>query len=96
MKALTLDQDKLTAGDLETIEEYTGVPAGTTLHKFASGTTEGLLAKEFVAVLFLAGRQADPNFTLEQAKETPFSAIEVSAPNPTRAAKAASAKRSPR
>jgi len=89
---LTLDMAKLTLGDMADWEEYTGKP----LTSLAGVDVATLSAKEMIAVVWLAGRQDNPSFTLEDAKRMPLSEIEVARPLPNRAARRASAgKRAP-
>jgi len=62
---LTLDVDELTVGDLDVIEDMTGVP-----FQEALALLEKMSTKAVIAFIFVLGRQQDPSFTVEDARAT--------------------------
>lgn len=62
--------DDLTIGDLETIEEIAGEPAGRVFSQdFSAGTLK--------ALIFVAQRRENPDFTLEDAANVRFGDIDL-------------------
>lgn len=60
---LKIDMDELTLGMIETIEEVSGQPIGWL------GKDDKPQGKMMVAVAFAIGRQSDPKYTMEQARQ---------------------------
>lgn len=71
-----LDIKKLTVGDLEDIEEICGRP----LSEIDFENPDSKLMK---AIVYITGRRDNPDFTIEDARQVPLSALEVDVANPT-------------
>lgn len=69
-KQFELNVDDLTVGDLETIEELTGLEFDEAIKGI-----EALRPKCVLAFVYCIGRQADPEFTLDDARRVKLSAI---------------------
>ena len=74
---MNLNVDDLTLGELEDIEEKTGVNVATLKQGAAPPT------KVLTALVWVMKRREDPSFTYEMARETKVTALaaEVPAPN---------------
>lgn len=73
---LTLDPDELTLGDIDTIEEMTGVPFDEALEQLGKLST-----KAMIAFVFVLGRQRDPAFTVEDAKRVKVGTLAAITPS---------------
>lgn len=74
---ITFDPQKLTIGDLETIEEITGEAYGHLNWQDPN-------AKLLMAIVYLNGKRDDPAFTLDDARSVPVISLTVAdSPNPT-------------
>lgn len=76
---ITIDLDdlteNLTMGEVELIENVTGVPIGRVLrHDGMSGTA-------VMAIALVLRRRSDPTFTLDQARALPFAEVEFASPD---------------
>jgi len=67
---LTLDVDELTVGDLDVIEDMTGVSFEEALDLLGKMNT-----KAIIAFVFVLGRQRNPDFTIEDARATKLKAL---------------------
>jgi len=75
VEKIVLDVDSLTLGELEEFEELTGL----TLDSLVAGR---LPAKAITTLVFLTTRRANPEFTLDDARQLPLSALEEALPDP--------------
>lgn len=65
---LTLDPNKITVGDIEDFEEATGSGLMEMVSKLSvDGMTE-MRGRDIKALIWIARRQDDPSFTLEQTR----------------------------
>ena len=80
--ALTFDLNKVTLGDIVDIEEVCGVAWDDILDM------DGLPTKVLLAMVWVAKRRDDPDFTLDDARQTPVAEIQKMAveSDPTEAA----------
>lgn len=75
-KEFALDVDELTVGDLETIEEMTGMEFNDALNAI-----ENLNPKCVLAFVFCVGRHENPDFSLDDARKVKLSSFqELEAP----------------
>ena len=63
---MQVDIDELTLGELEWVERYTGLPAER--WRAVMADPAACKARLLTALTFIAGRAADPSFTLEMAR----------------------------
>ena len=89
-KPLRFSVDSLTVGDLEDIEEITGlsfdeIMAMLTSGKVGENGTIGLPLKVLKALVFVIYRAGQPDFTLDDARKVKVSELEVvlAEPDPT-------------
>jgi hypothetical protein len=89
-KPLRFSVDSLTIGDLEDIEEMTGVAFDEIMGLLISGKVGengklGIPLKILKALVFIVYRSSDPGFTVEDARKVRVSELEVvlSEPDPT-------------
>ncbi len=94
-KPLRFSVDSLTVGDLEDIEEITGigiddVMAALTTGKVGANGTIGVPIKVLKALVFVVYRASDPAFTLDDARKVRVTELEVvlAEPDPTEPADA--------
>ena len=73
---ITLDVQELTIGDIEDLEELCGVA----FEKIDWKNPGGKLMK---AIVFIAGRRENPDFTIEDARNVKLGEIKVNEENPT-------------
>lgn len=100
-KPLRFSVDSLTVGDLEDIEEMSGmsfddIMGHLTSGKVGAGGKVGVPIKVLKALVFVVYRAADPAFTVEDARKVRVSELEVvlSEPDPTGPADAEQSSRS--
>lgn len=67
---IKIEVDDLTIGDLETIEEIAGEPAGRVF-------SQDFSAKVLKALIFVVKRQENPDYTLEEASQVRFGDIDL-------------------
>lgn len=91
---LTFNEDDLSFGDLEDIEDYAGQPFSG-LKVDAEGNAN-LSAKMLVALVWVTQRHDNPEFTVEDARKIRVSEIEVPSSNGVDPTPAAGAKGSTR
>ncbi len=70
-----LNMDEVTAGDIEAVEDALG---WETAQRLLSGQ---MTSKVILAAIWLAGRQADPSYTLDAARLVKLTELDVE--NPT-------------
>lgn len=84
---ITLDPNQLDFGDLEDFEEFTGQGLMETFDKIgASGDVKDLKVKTVVGLLWICGRQENPNFSLTDARRVKLTELEIDVggePDPT-------------
>lgn len=90
--ALVIDPNSLSVGDIEDIEEYVGKPISE-VFKEGPADAEGnrevqLSGKALVAVVWVLKREADPDFTIEDARKVKITdfKLETNGVDPTDAA----------
>lgn len=76
--AITIDMDDLTLTDLMDLERELGRKTGDMLSRGIAGVDAQTLA----GLVWLARRKVDPGFTIEQALNTKFNAIQQAKPSP--------------
>lgn len=69
--ALTFDLNKVTLGDIVDIEEVCGLPWDDILDM------DGLPTKVLLAMVWVAKRRDNPDFTLDDARQTPVAEIQA-------------------
>jgi hypothetical protein len=70
---IQIDPNALTLGELEELEQLAGEPISELLKGFNAGQ---YTAKALTALVYLAGRQGDPNFTIDDARNANASELE--------------------
>lgn len=84
---INLNPNDLTFGDLEDFETLTGQALMDTFDKVSDGgDLKGLSAKAVIGLLWICGRQQNPDFTLDDAKKVKLTELEVEVgeePDPT-------------
>lgn len=75
----SFDMGAVTAGDIEYIEEELGIDFVAFQDKVSTGGPPRLRGKEMVGLLYLAGRQANPEFSLADARAVKLGEIEAPA-----------------
>lgn len=81
---IVIDPMGMTLGDIAFFEEYTGEK----LEQLQDGSPS---AKALIALVYLTKRRENPTYTLEDAMETPLTALEQEGEDPTPAADAKAA-----
>lgn len=66
---ITIDFDKITLGDMETLEEACGP------HVWEEFRTNKMTAKTLVALVWIMKRQDDPGFTMDDARKLPITVL---------------------
>lgn len=75
---ITLDVNALTFGDLEDYETTTGSGLMEQFGKIGpDGDLSAIRAKDLVALIWVCGRQTDPEFTLDDARKVRIDELEV-------------------
>lgn len=78
---ITLDVNALTFGDLEDFETTTGSGLMEQFGKIGpDGDMSGMKAKDLVALIWVCGRQANPGFTLDDARKVRLDELEFEDP----------------
>lgn len=67
---ITIDFDSITVGDVETIEEICGRP-------IRQGDFVNPTGKMLLAMVYVAGRRQNPEFTLDDARAVPITEIKL-------------------
>jgi hypothetical protein len=73
---ITIDYDRITLGDMESLEEHVGPHVWEELR---GGKPS---AKTLVALVWIMRRRDDPTFTLEDARQVPVVALKEAATDP--------------
>ena len=90
-KPLRFSVDDITVGDMEDLEDITGMPFGNLLDLLAkaeSGGTMSIPIKVLKALVFIVYRQDNPEFTIDDARKVKVTELELvlEEPGPTEAA----------
>lgn len=75
---IALDPNALSFGDLEDFETATGEGLMETFGKVGEdGNLQGLKIKTMVALVWVCGRQENPDFTLDDARKVRLNDLEI-------------------
>lgn len=83
---LKFDPNAMSLADLEDFEAYTGLWIDDAFVRRPDGRNMPRSAKVLTALIWIVRRQDDPSFTIEQARATRATDIELDIANPTSAA----------
>ena len=90
-KPLRFSVESITVGDMEDVEEITGLPFGKVVELLGSAESGGTMAipiKVLKALIFIIYRHDNPDFTLADARKVKVTELELvlEEPRPTEAA----------
>lgn len=77
---LSLNKDTLTLGDLDDFEQVSGQSLDRVLESFdgaGESALGGLPMKSILALLWITGRQSDPDLTYEKVRAIPLSELDA-------------------
>lgn len=74
-----LDFDALTLGDIEDIEEYTGMQIGRVINRLEAGAADPLTmpAKLMTVAVWMVEHAANPRWTLAETRQMPLSGLQA-------------------
>ena len=90
-KPLRFSVDEITVGDMEDLEDITGLPFGEVLDMLTKAEPAGTMSipiKVLKALVFIIYRQDNPEFTIADARKVKVTELELvlEEPGPTEAA----------